>query len=460
MSGMSRSVRFGLMVILASIAPLACGDATDVELLEIGGSGVLFGQAFLDFDGDGLIGGGDQPLVGVEVVLVTSASASVVQLATTDSLGSFTLFEVPVGSYRLSIDSAAVGDSLEVLGGGEPIPVALGDTTLVNLGVTYPTRTIGEIPSLPVGLRVFTSGIALNARLNPDPSGQVHFSGTSGFLRALNVERSGVGTGDSVRLLGRVVSDNGRPALDDVTPTILIPSAAVATPRELSVAQAASADGGALDAALARIRNAAITDTSTNADGHFRFWAVDGGDSVEVIVRDFLSYDSSRLPPDTAVELGRLTGLLNPLDTGSGGIRWQLLPRTGADITPQPKLADVAVSIVLDTVAATLGDTVETTVVVTNAGPRTATLFEVRDTVPTALTYVSSSQTGGSFDPVSGLWSFTSLEAGAADTLTVRLEVTDGTVATIPFIAESLGLTFQVDSNAGNDGAAAALGIS
>ena len=120
-----------------------------------------------------------------------------------------------------------------------------------------------------------------------------------------------------------------------------------------------------------------------------------------------------------------------------------------AGIDASPAFAKAGEKVV--TVSATLGDTIEATVVVTNAGPRTATAFEVRDTVPSALTYVSSSQTGGSYDAGTGLWSFDSLDAGAADTLRVLLEVTDGTPGTVPLTAESLGLTFEIDSNPGND---------
>jgi uncharacterized repeat protein (TIGR01451 family) len=456
-----RSLRFGAAVLLATLVPLACGDATDVEILEIGGAGVLFGQAFLDFDGDGVIGGGDQPLADVEVILVTSTNAAVVQLARTDTSGIFTLFDVPVGSYRLSVDPAAVGDSLEVLGGGVPITIALGDTALVNLGVTYPTRTVEQIADEPVGRRVFTSGIALNPRLNFDPTGQVHFSGTTGYLRALNVERSALVTGDSVRLLGRVVSDNGRRALDDVTPNVLIPAAALVTPREVSVADAASADSAALDAALVRIRNAAITDTLTGVDGYFRFWALDGVDSVEVVVRDFLGLNTSVIRPDTIMELSQAIGLLTPVDDGSGTIRWQILPRAAGDVVLNPvRTANLAVSIAVDTADASLGDTVEVTVIVSNGGPNNAVFFEVRDTIPTALTYVSSSQTGGSYASDTGLWSIDKLVPGAADTLRVRMEVTDDTPATIPLVVEVIGLTQVVDPNAGNNSASTSLGVS
>lgn len=139
------------------------------------------------------------------------------------------------------MDSTTLGDSLEVLGSDDPITVALGDTSLVILGASFASLSLAEALLAPVGRRVFTSGIALNSRINFG-DGQVHFAEDSTFLRALNMERSGLQPGDSVRILGRVVIDNGRPALDEVTPFVLITQAALVLPRETSTGIAATAD--------------------------------------------------------------------------------------------------------------------------------------------------------------------------------------------------------------------------
>ncbi|NIR38696.1 MAG: hypothetical protein GWN07_22845, partial [Actinobacteria bacterium] len=45
---------------------------TDIEVLEITGSGVLFGQAFLDVDGTGDFSPGDDPIPDAAVTLVAS----------------------------------------------------------------------------------------------------------------------------------------------------------------------------------------------------------------------------------------------------------------------------------------------------------------------------------------------------------------------------------------------------
>ena len=108
----SRVGRTILMVLSTLIVSLACSDASDVVLLEIDGAGVLFGQAFLDSDASGGLSGADTPIVGVDVVLLTATTGQVADRVTTDSLGVFTLLDVPVGSYLISLDSVALSDSV------------------------------------------------------------------------------------------------------------------------------------------------------------------------------------------------------------------------------------------------------------------------------------------------------------------------------------------------------------
>lgn len=439
-------------LLLATLAPLACSDATDVELLEIGSAGVVAGQVFLDLDGSGGPTGADEPMEGIDVQVVTSGG-DVVADATTDSLGVFVIEDVPVGSYELTLDPLALGDSLDVLGLANSITVAPGETVQYNLGATFPVLTMEEALAAPLGQQVFTSGIALNTRVNFDPEGRVHFKGAAEYLRALNVERAPIVPGDSVRLRGRVVSDNGRPALQDVTPFLLVQQAILVTPVEVTVAEAASADGGGLDAALVRIRDVEITDTSTNASGHFRFWAWRGADSVEVVVRDYLGANTSVIRPDTVVRLDGLVGLLSPFDAGAGEIRWQVLPRAGSDMILEVKAADISVALTADTTEASLGDVVEFQVVAGNAGPVAARGVEVRDTVPTAFTFLSSTATVGSYDSGTGIWDVGDMDVDASDTLWIQMELTDDGPTSVTNIAESLGLTFEVDPTAGNDAA-------
>ena len=103
--------------------------------------------------------------------------------------------------------------------------------------------------------------------------------------------------------------------MDEVTFGVLVSSAQLVTPDEVTTADAADANGGLLDAALVRIRNAEITDTAT-VGGHFRFWTDDGTDSVELVIRDFLvpGIDKTAFRPDTVWHIREATGLLSPVD--------------------------------------------------------------------------------------------------------------------------------------------------
>lgn len=444
--------RFSVAMLACAFYAWGCSDATQVQLLEIPGSGNVTGVAFLDLDFTGTFTDGDEPMVRVLVELVTGSPSAVSDTATTDSTGFFRIGEIPAGDYRIRFPSGVVGDTLEAVGADSTFSIAAGETASVLIAATYPTVTLPEALAAPAGRMLFTSGIALNARVPFDSTGRVHLIEGSTALRALGVERAGISTGDSVRFLGRTAVDNGRPALSDVRSLVLVSSAAVVTPVDVSTAVAATAQDTALDAALVRVQAAEISDTMTTAGGNFHFWLDDGSDSVEVVVRDFLGVDHSAIRTDTTVRVARLTGLLSPVEDGGGAITWRILPRSGSDILLETKLADLSVSMTADTTRASFGDTIAFTVVVANNGPLTATGVSVVDSIPDQTTFLSSTESRGSYDSAAGLWSVGDLLSGGADTLELRVEVADTTPGQFLHTAFAGGLVFQVDPNGSNDG--------
>jgi uncharacterized repeat protein (TIGR01451 family) len=261
-----------------------------------------------------------------------------------------------------------------------------------------------------------------------------------------------------VRLLGRTAIEDGQPVLSQVTPFVLVQLATVPVRVESSTDEAASAGGGPLDAALVRIQRAEISDTAT-VNGDFHFTADDGSGPVEVVLRQFLGINPSPLRPDTIVRIQQATGLLTPHDVGGGTLRWRLLPRAGSDVTIETKLADVGVAVAFDPDQAVQDDTVEIRVVVSNAGPVRATSVAVADTIPAELTFVSVDATAGSYDEVEGLWTVGEIAPGAAETLTIRVEVTTGTPGLIQNRAFRLPLVLEFDQNGANNTAAATLTI-
>jgi uncharacterized repeat protein (TIGR01451 family) len=442
----------------------SCTDATEVELLQIQADGFVAGVAYLDLNGNGGLDVADTPLAGVGVILAALGSGSSLAQATTDSSGVFFVPGVPPGTYSLALAQSVLGDSLEVAGFSGNVSIVHGDTARVVLGATYPSLTLPEVRGAAPGRRVFTGGIALNTRLSSG-DGVVHFRGIYGsdttYLRATSVARTTLAIGDSVRLLGTTAFDNGQPTLDAVNPIVLVPAAAVPVAVDVTPGVAETAGNGVLDAALVRIRNAEITDTST-IGGDFHFWAHAGGDSVEVVFREFLAISPSpAIRPDTVVRILSARGVLSPV-VDVGGLRWRLLPRAAGDVTTETKFADVAITTSFDPTEATVGETVEIRVTARNVGTtHTATNVTVADTIPTELSFVSYTSTTGAYDQTNGLWTVGDLAPGAtADTLRIRVEVV-GPAGPVVNRAWFRGLEREVEPTAdSNDSASSTLDVS
>lgn len=435
-----------LLVALAA----SCENATNVELLEIPATGVVAGVAYLDSNGNGALDASDQILE--DVVVELSAGAQIIASSTTDTAGIYIIDEVPLGRYGISVGSAVLGDSLQAVA-ADSVTVVLTDTVQLEVGASFPMVTLEEALASQQGLRVFTSGIALSRRLSFG-DGQVHFQGESAFLRALNVERSGFQVGDSVRLRGRVIEDNGRPALDSVTVNVLVGGAAVIDATESTTTEVASADGAALDGGLAIVRAAEITDTAT-VGADFHVWLDDGSGPVEMVLRSFVGADPNLYPADTVVRVQSATGLVSPYDDG-GTVRWRLLPRLLSDVTLETKTLNIGVSLAM-TDTASIGDTIAIDVTLTTSGLYDATNVVVYDTLPSGLTYVSSSATAGGYSATEHRWDVGTIPDGASRTLQILAEVTTATLGPQTNNVWLQPLTHEVDQTAGDNFATASV---
>lgn len=443
------------LALAGALAAATCIDATDVDLLEFDADGTVFGIVYLDADGDGEQGFDDTPMRGLRVVLATGRG-TVVQDATTDTTGLFILRDVPVGSYALTLPPETVGDSLQVAEDGVEVMVERGDTTRVDVPVSYPILTPEEVASFPVGRRIITSGIALNSRL-PFGDGRVHIRGAETRLRALDVARLSLSAGDSVRLIGRTALSAGRPVLTGTTAVVLVAQATIPVPDEVTTEVAAAADGGRLDAGLVRIRNASISDTMT-VDGDFHFTADDGSGPVEVVVQSFLQLPAGTIQPDTVFRVARLTGLLVPT-VGSTGTRWRILPRAASDLSLEARRVDLGLSMNADFTTASRNDTITFRLVARNEGGLAATNVQVLDSLPLGITLLDATPSRGTFQASTGLWTLGTMPVGASDTLRIRTRVSTSLTGTFVHRARYLPLTNEIDTNASNDLASASIQI-
>jgi uncharacterized repeat protein (TIGR01451 family) len=83
--------------------------------------------------------------------------------------------------------------------------------------------------------------------------------------------------------------------------------------------------------------------------------------------------------------------------------------------------ADIVVAKTADNLAPRAGTTFHFSVTATNSGPSDATGLRIKDSLPAALAYQSSTVSQGAYDPGTGIWNVGSLSNGRTATLTIAV---------------------------------------
>jgi hypothetical protein len=319
-------LRYPVLALLC-LGVLAGCDMGGGQPLAIATRGAAVGTVFMDRNGnDAFDPTVDRPSAGVKVVLL-AGERDTVATAVTDAGGSATMPEIPVGSYELRVDPAALGDSMTVTGSLPAVVVRASDTTRASIALAPPLVPADTFAELAEGKLVSVRGQALN-RLGIFADSSVHLVDATGTLRIVGLPGPAVDAGDSLRVLGRVAIRNGHRVL---SPTNVVVGGTGPLPEPTPVGgtgAARSADGGRLDAALVTLtKEAEIIDAASIAGGDLRLLVDDGSGALEVILsgRAGITLDDPPLPGATV----KLTGLLVPDDRGN----WTLKPRNSGDIT-------------------------------------------------------------------------------------------------------------------------------
>ncbi|MEO8083278.1 MAG: beta-propeller fold lactonase family protein, partial [Ardenticatenales bacterium] len=214
-------------------------------------------------------------------------------------------------------------------------------------------------------------------------------------------------------------------------------------------------------------------------------------DATGVQIRDRLpsglAFVSATTPPGTTYNpisglwvIGNLANganltllLRGQVLTGTGGLTLTNAATVAASSLPDPDpsndtaTADVTVRgadlSIVKTVSPpppggyTFGTPLTFTIVVTNNGPLNATGVTARDRLPIGLTYISHVASGGTYDPVSGVWMIGALAASATRTLTINATFAasaSGSVANIATVSAQTG-----DQNLENNRSAVVIGV-
>ncbi|MCC7003269.1 MAG: hypothetical protein IT357_14010 [Gemmatimonadaceae bacterium] len=322
-----------VLTVAAVLATAGCENGGATRTLGVAATGVVRGRVYFDLNGSRTLDAEDVFFGGARIRVMSAAGGDTLFRATTSDDGLFLISGVPVGSYSVVIDPTSGADSAEAVDAApRSITLLPGDSADYVASLSYPSRTTAEARALAPGSTVFIRAIALHARtIFSDTT--LHVIDTAGTIRVTRLQPSAVAiaAGDSLVLRGRVGERLGQRVLDGaavyaVAPT-LIPSAPTITTQQAATGGTA----GALDAALVRILNAQVVDTSTVA-GQFQMTMNDGSGAVVVILDRAADLGfRAPLPPGVYLPTRRFDvgGILVPTGTGA----WRLKPRSSLDLT-------------------------------------------------------------------------------------------------------------------------------
>lgn len=326
MSARSPHRAFGRALLAATVGALvagACKNAGEDRILGISQTGVVRGIVYFDLNGSGTADAADRGIQGVIVRLRARGTTDTTAQGVTDAQGLFRIAGVPVGMYRVLVDTGRFGDSISiVVQDSVEVTVPPADSVVLEAGASFPKLSVLETRALPAGRKVFLEGVALTDFDNFGDT-TLHVVDTSGFIRATRVLRTAVFAGDSVRVLGVTASRDGQPVLGNAS-VITLGVGALAPAPVLTTAIAATADGGDLDAALVRILNVGVIDSVTVLGDH-RLTVDDGSGALTVVIDPLVTVTPRPVPGDTIDVVGALVPM-------AGGGVWVLKPRRNADV--------------------------------------------------------------------------------------------------------------------------------
>ncbi len=320
--------QFLFVAAVAGFLGTACTGAGEDRVLAIQTSGVLTGLVYFDANANREPDVNDTPLAQVRVALLAAGTSDTVVIATSDDQGVLDLSSVPVGDYRVVVDTTTIGDTTIVARiDTADIRVTPDDSVDIAVAISFPLLLAAEARALPVGSKVFVDGIALNTAGTFGDS-TMHVADTSGTIRAIKTGLGVAFPGDSVRLRGTMATRDGQPVLNlDRRAPLVLAIAELPVPDTLTTVTAAAANGSVLDAAFVVIDSARITDTAT-VTNDLVVTVDDGSGALDVALDGDITFNLGPFLIPGA-DLTTLKGVL--VSDGAGS--WRLKPRSAADVT-------------------------------------------------------------------------------------------------------------------------------
>ncbi len=329
-------MRRAWLAVLAAAAMAACSNAGESKILSVSTTGIVKGLVYFDKDGDRTLSALDDSVKNIRVRLLSLNGIDTVSTAVTAVSGQYRIANLPVGTYRVSLDTTSLLDTAVIAQlDSSQVTVLPNDSSTVIIGIGYPHVSVKAAKTtVPLGHRVFLEGIALNAPGTFSDT-TMHIQDTSAAIRMTRLLATTATVADSVRVRGTVSTRSGQRTLDVVTTFVISPSF-LPSATTVTTAQAQTAKNGSLDAQQVQILLAQVADTLRDTLG-FHLTMSDSSGTTDVLL-DPLDFPLSSLPPVPGSPYipgskFKIVGLLVP--TGAAGI-WRVKPRSSSELVKLP----------------------------------------------------------------------------------------------------------------------------
>ncbi len=356
---------------------------------------------------------GDQPAR----VVVTTADLTI----TKASVGSFALGQS--ASYTLTVSNVGLAPSFGTVSVTDTLPAGLIATAISGSGwncsvaTLVCTRTDALAPASSFPAITVTVSVAANAPANVTNSATVACACEAATATGNNSTSVSTPIAAAPILAATKVANSAfvRGQTSSYTLTVTASSAGSAT------------NGSAVTVTDALPVGLSLSGTPTG--GGWTCSGIVGDTSVTCTSNDIVAANAS-FPPITvpvAIALNAPSSITNTMSVGGGGAN------TSASATATTAVqasADLSVSKTVNTITPNVGDTVQFTIAVNNAGPSSATSVVVNDLLPAGLTFVSATASQGSYLGTTGVWSVGTVTPAASATLTIRATVTSAAAIT------------------------------
>ena len=153
-----------------------------------------------------------------------------------------------------------------------------------------------------------------------------------------------------------------------------------------------------------------------NEDGSFEIDSLGPGEQVSATIKARVIHDGNITVDGDVIAHENDSNLTNNHDE--------------LTLTVKP-VTELDVEVTANETEPNVGDVIEYTITVTNNGPSNATGITANDKLPDGVTYIYDNS-GGKYDPQTGVWSFDSLNVNETKTLTIKVRVNrDGEITNV-----------------------------